>query len=248
MKKLIIHQTSLFLVLIIMLVIGIFSCSKSKTQTTIQAINVNDQDWCVNGIDEFRRGDIIVKPNVNFMPGTASIPNGWNFGHAAIVTKGYKHHNIDTLLAHITIVESMARDVAQPFQVREIAGLVRNNNMALNCTSFESKYAGNRYRLRLNLRESQIDSIVNFALEQKGDWSCWNATKSFPENNINVPPFAKNWADNSSWYCSLLVWQSVLYVTGIDLDVNGGFQVYPNDMIANSFFNNSENFTGRAKF
>lgn len=248
MNKLFLHQTLLFLILIIIFIIGIFSCSQKQTNNEPLASDPDSSNWCVEGVNEFRRGDIIVKPNVDFMPGTASVPNGWNFGHAVIVTKGFKHDNIDTLLSHITIVESNASDVAQPYQVREIAGLVRNKNLALNCTSFASKYAGNRFRLRLNLPKSQLDSIINFALDQKGDLSCWNATKSFPGNQTNVPPYAKNWADNTSWYCSLLVWQSVFYVTGIDLDVNGGFQVYPNDIITNPIFNNTENFTGRARF
>ena len=57
-----------------------------------------------------------------------------------------------------------------------------------------------------------------------------------------------NWADNTHWYCSLIIWQAVLYVTGIDLDANGGYFVYPNDLVASPYFDNSSEHTGRARF
>lgn len=231
----------------IFLILMLLSCNNALVEKENQiTITPSSDKWSIDYIDEFRRGDIIVKPNLNFLPGSASVPNGVNCGHAAMVTKGYKHHNIDTLLANIIIIESMAVDVPKEFQVREIAGHVYNKNAILNCTSFNKQFTGNRYRLRLNLSEAQIDSIVSFACEQKGDFSNWNAMKAYPDNLNNNSK--TNWADNSHWYCSLLIWQSVYYVTGIDLDVNKGFQVYPNDLIASPFFDNSDINTGRVRF
>ena len=204
--------------------------------------------FSIEGITEFRKGDIILRPNGNFMPGSANIPNGYNFGHAAIVTKGFQHHDIDTLLANITIIESMAADVSKPFQVREVPGLLEHKYAAIRSISFDNRYHGNRYRLRLELNEQQIDSIIWFARQQKGDFSCWTAMKRFPENFNQTDTSKINWADNHDWYCSLLVWQSVFFITGIDIDVNKGYQVYPNDLIAHPIFNNRENHVGRAKF
>lgn len=217
-----------------------------KGKETIEPANQANNNWCVNNVTEFKRGDIIIKPNMNFMPGSASIPNGVNCGHAVMVTKGYKHNNIDTLLANIRIIESMAVDVPKEFQVREIAANVYNKNPIFNCTSFNNQFTGNRYRLRLNVSEAAIDSILSFACSQKGDYSNWNAMKRYPDNLKS--DLKSNWADNTHWYCSLLVWQSVLYVTGIDTDVNKGFQVYPNDLVASPIFDNTVNHIGRARF
>lgn len=208
----------------------------------------NNQLYGIEGISEFKKGDIILRPNANFLPGSANVPNGYNFGHAAIVTKGFAHNNIDTLLANITIVESMAADVSKLFQVREVPGLLEHKHAAIRSISFDKRFSGNRYRLRLELDEQQIDSIIWFARQQKGDFSCWNAMKRFPENFDQADTTKNNWADNHDWYCSLLVWQSVFYITGIDIDVNKGYQVYPNDLIAHPIFNNTDNHVGRARF
>ncbi|MFW5793335.1 MAG: hypothetical protein ACOCWC_03555, partial [Bacteroidota bacterium] len=70
-----------------------------------------------------------------------------------------------------------------------------------------------------------------------------------PEIDLMVEKgLRRNWADNDHWYCSLLIWQAVLYVSGIDLDSNGGYFVYPNDLIASPYFNNENGFKGRTRF
>ncbi|MEI7981547.1 MAG: hypothetical protein WCI71_07820 [Bacteroidota bacterium] len=230
---------------------GLLSCSDpgKSSVTDVSRLKQNtirsspEIPFCYEGITELRRGDIIVKPNLNILPGTSRIPNGYLFGHAALVIKGAQNENPDSLLAQVRIVESIGRDVPRAFQVREIAGYVVNSWPALNNTNFGPAFRERRYRLRLNLRESQIDSIVQFALKQKNDYSTWPATKSFPGNpatdSLVRLGYKENWADNSQWYCSLLIWQSFLFVTGIDLDPNGGYRVYPNDLIKSPFFNNT---------
>lgn len=217
------------------------SCSKSnrnKITTTERSIV-----FCIDSVSELKKGDILVKPNANILPGSSIIDDGFSFGHAVLVTKGFSHNNTDSLIRNITIIESMSTDVPIPFQVREIAGYTENNIAAHNNTSFSEKYKGNRYRLRLNISESQIDSIIAFARNQQGDISSWNAMKSFPTDKSTG-----NWADNSHWYCSLLIWQSVLYVTGFNLDINEGYMVYPNDLINHPIFDNTDTHTGRARF
>jgi hypothetical protein len=205
--------------------------------------------FAYEGIHEFKKGDIIVRPNLNIFPGTAIIGNGNGFGHAALVVSGYKHENIDSLLAGITIIESIAKDVPVEFQVREISGLVENKIAAFNNTNFNKQYLGNRFRLRLALSDNQIDSVVAFALMQKNDYSAWNASKSFNYDLQNsTSNTRKNWADNNTWYCSLLVWQAVYYVTGLDLDPNQGYMVYPNDLINSRYFDNTDSKQGRTKF
>ncbi len=203
---------------------------------------------CVEAVSEFRKGDILVRPNANFLPGSSFVKNGFGFGHAVLVTQGFEHENTDSLLAGIVVVESMAAKVHQDFQVREIKGFVEHSNPAFSNVSFHNKYKGNRYRLRLGLNEPQIDSIIAFALSQKGSRSCWNAMKRFPENYEDSEAGKMNWADNHDWYCSLLVWQAVFYVTGIDLDVNGGYQVYPNDLVNHPLFDNTSEKRARVRF
>lgn len=195
------------------------------------------------GITELQKGDFIVKPNLNILPGTSLVPNGYFFGHAAIIIKGATHEDADSLLSGAILIESTARDLPPGSQIRETAGYGVRKNPVLHNDSFGPAFRGRRYRLRLNLTDSQIDSIIAFIAQQKNDTSTWAAQKSYPGNPlsdslVNIG-HKKNWADNSYWYCSLLIWQSVLYVTGIDLDPNGGHHVYPNDLINSPYFNNT---------
>ena len=203
--------------------------------------------WCVEGVDELKKGDILVLPNLNLIPGSTIVNDGRNFGHTALVIKGFKHSNPDSLLAGTVIVESIAKDVSKEFQVREIHALVHHKLEAFNNVSFNATETGKRYRLRLQLPDEQINAIIAFALKQKGDYYSWNATKRLPPSSI-VDKIPTDWADNSHWYCSLLVWQSVLAVTGTDLDPNKGYMVYPNDLIHSPYFFNKGAHVGRAHF
>ncbi len=220
------------------------SCGQTDGKSSAAA-QAHAGEWCIDGITEFRRGDIIVKPNLNILPGTLFVPGGAGFGHAALVVKGFSHRDTDSLLANTIIVESIAKDVPREFQIREILALKRHRFDAFNNTNFDGSVKGRRYRLRLNLNESQIDSIVNFALQQKGDASSWNSMKAMPQNNAQNNTYR---ADNNSWYCSLLVWQSVLAIAGLDLDPNGGYMVFPNDLICSPYFFNTKNHIGRVRF
>lgn len=230
-----------------------FSCNKEK-RLQFEELQGRAQDlaFATEGIDELLPGDIIVRPNTDLLPGSARVGGGYMFGHAALVVKGYRSSDIDSLLSHTIIIESMARDVMPGFQVREVPALVYNRRDAFNNTNFSSKYAGNRYRLRLHWTEDELDRLIGFLREQKGDLSRWNSAKRFPDQPILDSLVnngdRKNWADNSHWYCSLLVWQAVMFVKGIDLDPNGGYMVYPNDLIASPYFNNHLNHIGRSRF
>lgn len=208
--------------------------------------------WAHAGISELRKGDIIVKPNLNILPGTSFVEGGWGYGHAAIVTVGAESLSSDSLLAASMVFESHSRPVHRIHQLREAPGFVISDNPAIHNNTFADRFAGNRYRLRLNISESQVDSIIAFVRSQKGNYSSWNAMKRFPESpevEVLVSEGKRaNWADNTHWYCSHLIWQSVFYVTGIDLDPNGGYFVYPSDLIASPWFDNRQDFEGRARF
>lgn len=230
-----------------------FSCSQTRHEKeTIQYTMTDSIPWAVSGIDELRPGDILVKPNINILPGTSQMEKGWWFGHAALVISTSNHSNADSLLMGVWIIESQARDVPRFYQIREVQGLVYNADERYHNDSFSSEFEGHRFRLRLNISEEEKEHIMAFCKSQKNKISSWAATKGFPDNAMNDSLVAAgikaNWADNSHWYCSLLVWQAVFYVTGIDLDPNGGFFVYPNDLIHSPYFDNKPGFIGRARF
>lgn len=239
-------------VFFLIIVILFYSCH-SKTGTIDDPSPVNtSKEWVHEGINELRRGDIIVKPNVNLLPGTSFIEGGWGYGHAAIVTVGARQHHPDSLLAAAMIFESHARPVHRVHQLREVPGYIISTDPVLHNDNFGPEYTGHRYRLRLNIPETQIDSVIAFVRSQKGSYSSWNAMKRFPGiphiEQLVKDGKRENWADNTHWYCSLLVWLAVLYVTGFDLDPNGGYYVYPNDLIASPYFKNTTDFNGRARF
>lgn len=213
---------------------------------------IEDDVWVYEGIQSLEEGDIIVRPNVNLLPGTAFVPNGRDFGHAAIVTRGSTHAVADSMMAGAMIFESHAKRVPPAFQLREIEGIAYHDRLIWHNDNFDARYTGTRYRLRLNIPQHQKDSIIAFVREQQGSYSNWNAMKRFPDM-----PFIEeavdngnrlHWADNTHWYCSLLIWQTVLYVTGIDIDPNGGYYAYPNDLIHSPHFDNKPGFVGRARF
>ncbi len=238
------------------LVLFLWSC----TQTSIEGWEDSDTPrhapaalpLAYEGITELRRGDIIVRANSNIFPGTTFVEGGWNYGHAAIITHAASGHHPDSILSKARMFESHARNLPRMHQLREVKALDLNKNPLLFTDSFSAKYTGTRYRLRLNIPESQLEEIITFVESQKGSYSSWNASKSFPDTPAVLHMLQQgqrdHWADNTHWYCSLLVWQAVLYVTGIDLDPNGGYYVYPNDLIASPWFNNTGIHKGRTRF
>lgn len=196
---------------------------------------------------ELKKGDILVRPNLNILPGTSPVNGGKNYGHAAIVAKGFRHWHPDSLLAGTIIIESIAKDVPAEFQVREIKALVSNRMESFDNHNFGNRYQGHRYRLRLPVSDKEKDSIIVFARSQKGKLSSWNASKYFPakaENKNATSALLKN----ETWYCSLLVWQSVFNVTGLDIDHSGGYMAYPNDLINSRYFDSLPDGEGRLRF
>jgi hypothetical protein len=239
--------------LILLLTLFCVSCdSGSDIQKNLSSGDDYSVAWAYEGISDLQKGDIIVKPNLNLLPGSSFVEGGWGYGHAALLTEGSKHSPPDSLLANAMIFESHARPLHRIHQLREVPGFLISENPVMHNDNFGPQYTGGRYRLRLNLTENQIDSIIDFVRSQKGSFSSWNAMKRFPGipyiEGLVDGGIRDNWADNTHWYCSLLVWQAVLYVTGINLDPNGGYYVFPSDLIASPHFDNRDDFIGRARF
>ncbi len=184
---------------------------------------------------ELRRGDILVKPNHNWLPGTAWVKGGNGFGHALIVTEGAAGGKGVEVLSRSVIFESHARPVPPDFEIRMTKAYNPDPDIRFDNTSFAPVKAGYRYRLRPMLQEGQIDSVIAFIIRQDDGLSSWRAQKKFVGHAELT-----NTNHQTYWYCSHLIWQAFYSVLGIDLDSNGGVIVYPNDLVASPFFQNDQ--------
>jgi hypothetical protein len=199
----------------------------------IQKIRIKDD---IGKVTEFRPGDILVKANHNWLPGTAQVFGGKGFGHAALVIEGAQDTDILRLLNKTIVFESHARDVPPEYQLRKAPAYLQGDDFRTASITFGPQNLGFCYRLRSGLSEIQIRKLINFVSAQDNGTSCWRAQKRFSENMAN-----QTTPQGGSWYCSLLIWQAYYTIFGIDLDPNGGVMVYPNDLIAGKYFDNTEN-------
>lgn len=216
---------------------GNFSASDAgaKEMQPFNEIHVIN-DTLVN-LAELEPGDILVKPNMNWFPGTAMVGGGKGFGHVVLVIEGGKVTNTMRLLEKVRIFESHARDVPPSYELRSAPGFLDGDDFRFANTTFGMQNAGYRYRLRFDLTPSQRDSIIQFVLNQDPDVSSWRSLKQLNHSSGSTPN------DKQIWYCSLLIWQAFYQVVGIDLDVNGGIMVFPNDLIASPHFDNDKHHT-----
>lgn len=217
----------------------LFSCSEtavlkepdSGIQNPIQVIS----DTLVH-LTELQACDILVKPNLNWLPGTEMVMGGRGFGHAALVIEGGKDSSTINLLRKVRIFESQARIVPAEYELRLAQGYLEGNDFRFSNITFGPQNSGFRYRLRFDLTPDQRDSIIQFVLKQDPDISSWRALKrlrtKLPSGMYKTPE------EKNIWYCSLLIWEAFYEVLGIDLDPNGGIMVYPNDLIGSPYFDN----------
>jgi hypothetical protein len=189
------------------------------------------------GIDELLPGDIIVRANNNWLPGSAFVPGGYTFGHAAVVIRGARHADTDSLLRQALVWESIARDVAPEYQVRLVPAYVVDPDPNRSNGSFGPAYQGIRYRLRIPLTTTERDSLVAFLLRQDHCTSSWRALKDYSEPSSGC-----------AWYCTLMIWKAFNRLKGIDPDANGGLVIYPNDLIADTSFDNRPGELRRIRF
>jgi len=174
----------------------------------------------------------LVRPNWSWLPGSCSIPNGRNFGHVAIVIEGADGRTIEEALTKAKVIEAVVFDqktrmiiFRERDQVREVTAIV----------SFGARFEGIRYRMRLNLSDNQVETIVQFVknqldggysiLPQKKYFSC-DSEKELALCNIK----------NARWYCAALVWESYYLGAKVDIDSNEGLVIYPSDIIASKLF------------
>lgn len=212
----------------------------------------------------FQSGDILIRPNIVLwgLFGSAPVPpdvvgSGW--GHAA----GISHTStpgadIDQSLKEACVIEAWGPELPREHQLRETKACVPGK-FELGLKTFPvpnenywcKKRKGCRFRLRADLLEEQRKAIATFWRQQMEEvdgysvfaqkrFPCSPTTKGSGCNRERIPPCATDdWANGSDWYCSLLIWQAYYYVAGIDIDVNGGVYVFPNDIIRSPAFHNT---------
>jgi len=186
----------------------------------------------IQHITELRTGDILVKANHNWLPGTAQVYGGKGFGHAALVINGAKDTNLLQLLGKTVIFESHSRDVAPEFQIRQAQAYHPGSDFRVASITFGPQNFGYCFVLRPSLSPEEIQQLIAFVTGMDGGTSCWRAQKRFDVQKKK--PAA---GQEGNWYCSLLIWQAFYTLFDIDLDHTGRIMVYPNDLITSEYFN-----------
>jgi len=185
-----------------------------------------------------KKGDILVRPNFNLLPGSYPINAGRMFGHAAIVIADVSGKSVDEVLAKASIIEAVVFDQKTRSFIFDKKEQVRETKAII---SFGSRFKGIRYRLRMNLTDQQTEDLIQFLKNQlDGGYSIFTVKKfvySDSEKKVALR--------NLNWHCASIVWQAFYQATGVDVDENEGFVVYPADIIASKYFDLSG---GRTRF
>lgn len=226
------------------------SCQPSKLKTSYAELKTqNSESIPVQRLTDLQPCDILVKPNLNFIPGTSSVPGGYKFGHTVIVIRGASDTNELALLSKAIIFESQASDVPAEYQLRQVPAYLPGDDDRYFNSSFGPERFGNLYRLRMDLTDAQKESIINYVLSKDNDLSSYRAMKRYHHSPETRDDSLLPGRTQEYWYCSLLVWQAFYDVLGIDIDANGGVYVHPNDLISSPYFDDEPGrYEHRARF
>jgi|GEM_PF-1219790 len=199
------------------------------TPMKVEVINSDDPP----GGFSLKTGDILARPNWNWLPGSSFVASGRNFGHLAIVVQGAEGKSVKETMRKAIVVEALLFDQVTRKFIFNSKEIVRKTAAI---TSFGERFKGRRYILRMALTESQQQLLTQFVSDQLEDD---NYTIFSFKKKINFPPGspqAYHSADHNHWNCSTLTWFAYEYATGRDIDANGRILIYPNDIIRSNFF------------
>jgi hypothetical protein len=187
-------------------------------------------------------GDLIVRPNINYLPGTCSVDSGRNFGHVAVIVQGSEGKTLEEALKKAWVIESFIFDQASRKFVFNSGKQVRKVSAII---PFGHRFAGIRYRLRTTLSQEQKEKMLEFLYLQiaKHGYSLFSSKGE----NLLSDSLNNSYASfgGKDWNCATLGWFAYKYAAGIDIDSNGGIIVYPNDCICSKFFDIPD---GRIRF
>jgi hypothetical protein len=178
-------------------------------------------------------GDLLVRPNWNFLPGTTRVEGGRNFGHLAVVVQGAQGKSVGEVLQKALVIEALLFDQKSRRFIFGSSEIVRKTAAA---TSFGERFTGKRYLLRMPLTPAEQQRLVSFLTSQLEDDRY--TVLSFKRDFTGTPGSreARLEADRDRWNCTTLAWYAFRYATGRDIDANGGVLIYPNDIIRCSLF------------
>jgi hypothetical protein len=216
-----------FTVLIVCSYFYISNRNNDFVRPTIHSGTMND-----TALFTLKKGDILVRPNWNWLPGSYPLKNGRKFGHVAFVTEGATGKTIDEALAKASVVEALLFDQAtRKFQFSK-KDQIRVGKAAV---SFGPRFKGIRFRLRMNLTDEQADSMIRFVRNQlDGGYNIFALKKQF--ESVAERKLALQNLKQLNWHCGTLVWEAYYIVPGVDIDANKGLLVYPSDIIASETF------------
>jgi hypothetical protein len=157
-------------------------------------------------------GDLIFRSNSYFLAGGKYFYKSVSPGHLAIVVSEGKFSGTDETLGNIQVAESA---VLNRYQKRFQTGVAVNK-------AFENfgNIPGRRFLLKMHLNDIQKKKLVELVTSQIGKPYSLLSTKNNP----------------SSFHCATFARWVILEVAGIDLDSDGGFLVFPNDILRSSRF------------
>jgi len=186
-------------------------------------------------------GDILVRPNLNWMPGSSKVSSGKNFGHVAVVVQGAEGQTPEETLQKAMVVEAFIFDQATRHFVFTPEKQVRK---APAVVSFGKRFEGIRYRLRMDLNEPAQEQLVQFLYAQVGK-SGYRLFSIKINTALQRTPAGTLTQPHDKWNCATLAWFSILQVNGTNIDFNRGYLVYPNDLIRSPLFDSPG---GRIRF
>jgi hypothetical protein len=194
-----------------------------------------------NGKFTLQPGDILARPNLNWLPGSSNVASGRKFGHVAIVVKGAAGNRPEEALQKAMVVEACIYDQGTR---RFIFKKEKQVRLAPALVSFGTRFSGIRYRLRMPIDLQQQEELVFFLNGQTGKcpYKIFSNNRKCKEEGIRMDTLQPAY---DGWNCASLVFYALCRATGINIDFNQGAFVYPNDIINSPVFNSSE---GRLRF
>ena len=194
-----------------------------------------------NEIFTLQPGDILARPNLNWLPGSSKVSSGRKFGHAAVVVQGATGNSPEEALQKALVVEAFVFDQATR---RFVFNREKQVRMVPAWISFGNRFSGIRYRLSMPLDPQQQEMIALFLKAQIGKCRYKifsNARECTGEKGyaVSLP------TEDCGWNCATIIRYSFCRATGINIDANRGTIVYPNDIINSPVFDSSE---GRLRF
>jgi hypothetical protein len=184
---------------------------------------------------EFKSGDILVRPNMSWLPGSIPIPGGRKYGHVAVIVEGSVGSTAEEALKKAIVVEALFFDQKTKSFLLKGEDQIREESAWV---SFGSKFKGIRYRLRVSLTEKQSENICILLRSQlNARYNILSLKRSKEKNNKSI--FTS--ANRKTWQCATLTWESFFISTGLDIDGNGGVLIFPSDIIGSQIFDQNNN-------